>query len=499
MNNVVVLPLVIPMLAGLLMAMMRRNIGVQRVLSVISIALVFGVALKLVQQVRYEGIQTLAVGGWQAPYGIVLVADMFSVLLVLTASLVAMACILFAFQSIGKEREQYYFYSLFQFLLVGVNGSFLTGDLFNLFVFFEVMLFSSYVLLSLGGTKRQLKGTIKYVVINSLSSTIFLLGIAYLYAVVGTLNMAHLSVRIAEIGQGGYLTAVALVFMVVFSLKAALFLFFWLPEAYSAPPTVVGAVFAALLTKVGIYALFRMFTLVFYHQPEVTHTLLAIMAGLTLLLGSLGAVAYRDIHRILGYNVIIGVGFIVAGLAIFTQEALMGALYYLLHDIVTKALLFLLGGIIILVAGSDQLKKMGGMIRGYPFLGWLFLLTTLALGGIPPLSGFLGKVLIVQEGLARGVGEMGFYGLTALALLSSLLVLFSLIKIFILTFWGEARVNRGGEKKEIRGLLIPCAGLLVVSIGLGVGAEMLYPYIEQAGYGLMNPEVYIKAVLSEVI
>ncbi|MEL1136350.1 Na+/H+ antiporter subunit D [Desulfitobacterium sp. THU1] len=499
MNNGVVLPLIIPMLAGLLMAMLRRNVGIQRVLSLVSMVLVFGITLKLVQQVRYEGIQTLAVGGWQAPFGIVLVADMFSLLLVLTASLVATACILFAFRSIGKEREQFYFYPLFQFLLVGVNGSFLTGDLFNLFVFFEVMLFSSYVLLSLGGTKRQLKATIKYVVINSLSSTIFLLGIAYLYAVVGTLNMAHLSVRIAEIGQGGYLTAVALVFMVVFSLKAALFLFFWLPGSYSAPPTAVGAVFAALLTKVGIYALFRMFTLVFYHQPEVTHTLLAVMAALTMLLGGLGAVAYRDIHRILGYNVIIGVGFIVAGLAIFTQEALMGAIYYLLHDMVVKALLFLLGGIIILVAGSDQLKKMGGLIRNYPVLGWLFLLTTLALGGIPPLSGFLGKVLIVQEGLALGASATGFYWLTGLALLSSLLVLFSLIKIFILAFWGEARVSRSGEKKEIKGLLIPCAGLLAVSIFLGVGAEVLYPYVEQAGNGLMHPEVYIEAVLSEVI
>jgi len=496
MNNIVVLPLIIPMFTGLLLAFFRKNIILQRTLSLASLVAVIGTTLYLVGQVRNEGIQILEIGGWQAPYGIVLVADMFSVLLVLTASVVSALCILFAFQTIGVQREQSYFYSLFQFLLTGVNGSFLTGDIFNLFVFFEVMLLASYVLLSLGGTKRQLKATIKYVVINSLSSTVFLLGVAYLYAVLGTLNMAHLSVRVAEVGQSGFLTVVAFIFMIVFSLKAALVLFFWLPESYSAPPTAIAAVFAALLTKVGIYALFRVFTLIFYHQPEITHTLLGVLAALTMILGSIGAVAYRDIYRILVYNVIIGVGFIVVGLALFTEQAAMGSLYYLLHDMVAKALLFLLGGIIITVAGSEQLKRMGGLIRHYPLLGWSFLVTLFALGGIPPLSGFPGKVLILQQGLAKGVQYAGFNWLTAFALISSLFVLFSLLKIFILAFWGETRPGSNAEIKNINGLLVPCVGLLALSIFLGVGAEILYPYVEQAGYSLLNPQLYIEAVLA---
>ncbi len=490
MNNLVILPLLIPLLTGIFLVIFRQNILLQRWLSIVAIFSTGGVAAYLLQMVADDGIQTLAIGGWEAPFGIVLVIDMFSGLLILTTSIVSFSCILFAFNSIGLEREQFYFYPFMLFLITGVNGSFLTGDLFNLFVCFEVMLISSYVLISLGGTKVQLRESIKYVVINIMSSTMFLLGIAYLYAITGTLNMAHLSVRIAEVGQQGLLTTVAILFLVVFSLKAALFLYFWLPGSYAAPPTAIGAIFGALLTKVGIYALFRMFTLVFYHQPEITHLLLGVMAALTMLLGGIGAVSQWDIRKIIAYNVIIAVGFIVSGLAVFTSTAVAGGIYYLLHDMIVKALLFLLGGTIIGIVGTSKLKEMSGLIRNHPLLGWMFFITVLALAGIPPLSGFIGKVLVI-----KGTLEAEFYWLAVIGLLSSLMVLYSVMKIFVNGFWGETYLSKEQEKGTTSGLLFPCILLTLVSIGFGLGVEGITFYVDQAANGLMNPDIYIKAVL----
>lgn len=494
MNNIVVLPLLIPLLSGLLAAFFKNNISLQRMISLITIILTTCVSLYLVHQVSVEGIQILEIGGWQAPFGIVLVIDMLSAILLVTTGIVSFACILYAFNSIGEKREQFYFYPLFLFLITGINGSFITGDLFNLFVFFEVMLLASYVLITLGGEKIQLREGIKYIIINTTSSTLFLVAIAYLYATVGTVNMAHLSVLIAEAGQTGILTTVAILFLIVFSLKAALFLFFWLPGSYSAPPTAIASIFGALLTKVGIYAIFRMFTLIFYHQPEITHSLIAAMSIITMILGGIGAVAHWDIRSIIAYNVIISVGFIVSGLAVFTSGAIVGAIYYLVHDIAMKALLFLLGGTIISIVGTDKLKEISGLIRNHPLLGWMFLIVVLSLAGVPPLSGFIGKVLIIQEGLATE-----FYWLAAVGLISSLMIIYSLIKIFINAFWGETTLSKDMEKGDTRGLLLPCAILTAVGILLGMGPEFIYPYIEQAANILMDPNIYIEAVLQEVV
>ncbi|HHW06914.1 MAG TPA: Na+/H+ antiporter subunit D [Clostridia bacterium] len=497
-NNVLILPLLIPLVTGIIMGIARNRIGFQRLLGLFSLGLTFAVSLYLVRLVSKQGVQILELGGWQAPFGIVLVLDMLPALLLATASLVGFACLLYAVHSIGEDKERHYFYPLFNFLLVGVNGSFLTGDMFNLFVFFEVMLFASYVLLVLGGTKIQLRETIKYAFINTLSSTLFLVGIAYLYAVAGTLNMAHLSLRIAEAGQTGILTGVAVVFLIVFSVKAGLLLYFWLPGSYMAPPGAVGAIFAALLTKVGIYVILRVYTLIFYHQPEVTHGLMAVMAGLTMLLGGFGAIAQWDIRGILVYNVIISVGFIISGLVYGTAGALTGAVYYTIHDMVMKALLFLLGGTVIAITGTSKLKAMSGLIRNHTLLGWLFFVTTLALAGIPPLSGFVGKVLIIKEGLALGTGYGGLYVLAGIGLLSSMLVLYSLLKIFINGFWGETVLSEEMEKGTDRGLLLPCVLLTAVSLFIGLGAEFLYPYVDQAVTSLLHPGIYIEAVLGEV-
>ncbi|MDA3131082.1 Na+/H+ antiporter subunit D [Aliibacillus thermotolerans] len=490
MNNIITLPILIPLLTGIFLIFFR-SIPLQKWISAIALIVTTGVSAYIIHLISTHGILTLQLGGWEAPYGITLVADMFAALLVLTTAMVSLCCLYYAFGTVGKNRERFYFFSFFLFLVAGVNGSFFTGDIFNLFVCFELMLISSYVLLSLGGERIQLRETIKYLLINIISSMIFVLAIAYLYGITGTLNMADLSVKVAEIGQDGLLTTVSLLFLVVFGLKAALFLYFWLPGSYSAPPPAVAALFGALLTKVGIYAIFRTFTLIFYHQPEVTHTLMMWMAALTMILGTIGAVAHWDVKKIIVYNVIVAVGLIIFGLSVFSSVSLIGSLYYFVHDMIIKALLFLLAGAVIIIARTHKLHEISGLIRHHPYLGWLFFIAALSLAGIPPFGGFIGKVFITQGGL-----ENGDYIVAGIGLFTSLLVLYSVMKIFLNGFWGETILSKKEEGK-VKNVLLPCSILAALTILLGLGAEWTYVYFEQAVEGLMNPNFYIQAVLHD--
>lgn len=491
MNNFLVMPMVAPLVTGIILIFLRSNVLLQRILAMISIVLTAGAGVYILNRIQLDGILRLDFGGWMPPYGILFVADSFASLLVLTSTVVTGIVLLYSFASTARAEEKMFYYPFIFFLLAGVNGSFLTGDIFNLFVCFEVMLLSSYALITLGGRKVQLVESIKYISINVLSSWFFLLAIAYLYGTVGTLNMAHLSVRVAEVGQGPLLTVISLIFLIVFSLKAGLLLYFWLPGSYSAPPTAVAALFGALLTKVGIYAMFRVFTLIFYHEPGVTHTLIAIMAILTMVGGSIGALAFQDIRQIVSYNVIISVGFILIGLVVSTDSAFQGAVYYLIHDMISKALLFLLAGTMIYLTGKSKIEEMSGLIRNYPLIGWLFFITMLAIAGIPPLSGFIGKVLIGQ-----GAIEAKAYVLLGVGFLSSIFVLYSLLRIFLNSFWGETIISEDEERPLKKGMAIPVLLLGILTVVLGFGPELLAPYVSDAANTLANPDVYIEAVMN---
>jgi len=451
-----------------------------------------GIAIYLLNRIQAEGVLRLDFGGWEPPFGILFVADSFSVILVLTASIVTMICLIYAFSSIGRKMENMFFYSFVMFLIAGVNGSFLTGDLFNLYVNFEIMLLASYVLIVLGGKRLQLRESLKYVVINVISSWFFLMGIAYLYGQLGTLNMAHISLLVSEAGQTPLLTVTSLVFLTVFALKSGLLLYYWLPGSYSAPPTAVAALFGGLLTKVGIYAMFRIFTLVFYHEPQITHTAIGILAGLTLIGGSIGAIAYKDLRQIVSYNVIIAVGFILVGLAVMTPESVEGSVYYLMHDMIAKTLLFLLAGTMITLTGETKFNSMSGLIRNYPALGWMFFIVMVSLAGIPPFSGFIGKVLVGQ-----GAIEAGSYVLLALAFISSIFVLYSLLRIFLNSFWGETIISEEDEVPMKKGWLTSFVLLTAGMVVLGLGAEFFAPYVADAANTLLNPEIYIDAVLND--
>jgi multicomponent Na+:H+ antiporter subunit D len=492
MNNLIILPIIIPIIAGMIMVIFRYGVKLHRYLSIAATAIIAIVSIFLAEQVKASCIQTLQLGGWEAPFGITLVADMFALLLVFVTAIVTLCCLYYAFSSTDAERERNYFYPLSLFLIAGVNGSFLTGDIFNLFVCFEVMLVASYVLISLGGTKIQLRESVKYVLINMISSFLFLVAIAFLYAMTGTLNMAHLSMRIAEVGQGGLMTAVACLFLIVFSLKAGLFLFFWLPNSYSAPPTAVAAIFAALLTKVGIYAIIRLFSIIFYHEPYITHLFIGVLAAATMVLGAMGAVAYWDIRRIITYNVVVGVGFILAGFASFSLVGIRGSIYYLIHDMIVKALLFLLGGTIIHLTGTSKIGDMSGLIRLHPQLGWMFFIAALSLSGIPPLSGFVGKIFITE-----GTFHSGYFWLGGIGLLTSLMVLYSVMKIFMNVFWGYTNFTEETEKGTMAGLVLPLSILTALTIALGLGAEGIHEYVDLAVAGLIDPNMYLNAVLGD--
>ncbi|WP_301108529.1 Na+/H+ antiporter subunit D [Sporosarcina sp.] len=491
MNNLVVLPMILPVLMGVLLVFLRPYIRLQRGLSLVTLLASAGIAAYCLEHIRRTGIMRLDFGNWLPPHGILFVGDSFAMLLVLAACVVSSIILIYAFGTTGLQTEEMFFYPFFLFLVAGVNGSFLTGDLFNLFVCFEVMLLASYVLLTLGGRKMQLKEGITYVLINVLASWFFLLGIAYLYGALGTLNMAHIAVRVTEAGQGPLLTLISIIFLLVFSLKAGLLLYFWLPGSYSAPPTAVAALFGALLTKVGIYALYRMFTLIFVHDPLVFQ-IIGVLAVITMLGGCLGAVAYSDIRQIVSYNVIISVGFVLTGLAISTTASFQGASYYLIHDMVSKALLFLLAGTVVYLTGRVKFHEISGLIRNYPLVGWLFFLTMLAVAGIPPLSGFIGKVYI-----GLGAIEAKEYVLLTAAFLSGIGVLYSLLRIFLNSFWGETTISEDEQKHFDKSLGLPLVLLAMLVVGMGVGAEFLAPYIQDAAQTLADPELYIRAVLGD--
>lgn len=490
MNNLVVMPMFIPILVAVLLIFIRQKVKLQKTVVFIAMLLLISINIFLLMQVKADGIQTLSFGGWEAPYGITFVADSFAMLLVLTTSVVALCCILFAFRSLESSYEKMFAYPLILLMIAGVNGSFLTGDMFNLFVCFEVMLLASYALIALGGGKEQLRESLKYVLINVFASWVFLVALAMLYGTLGTLNMAHLAERVNEVHQGPMLTTVALLFLVVFALKGGLFLFYWLPGSYRVPLIPIAALFGALLTKVGIYAIFRTFTLIFPLQESVTHSLIGLLACVTLILGMLGAVGYKDLRQIISYNVIIGVGFVLLGLYANNQSGMEGAIYYLMHDMVIKALLFLVIGTMMYITNRTSFDEIKGMIHKFPLFGWLFFIMMLSLAGIPPLSGFLGKILI-----GGGLIEKGNYVFVILAFLSSIAVLYSLLRVFLKSIFGESTHNQTFKPTIPKLMFVPMLLLGSITIFLGIGAEVFAPFVQHATDVLLNPEMYIQAVL----
>ncbi len=499
--QLIILPIIIPQLTAALAILAWRSRRLQRWISLIGVVAMLVVAALLMVQVWQEGIQATQIGNWPAPFGITLVADLFSATMVVITALMGLTVMLYSLSGVGIDtsRESFGYYPLLHILLMGVTGAFLTGDIFNMYVWFEVMLISSFVLLALGGEKAQLEGAIKYVTINLISSAVFLIAVAILYGLVGTLNMADLAVKLRDTTQPGLVTTLAMLFLITFGIKAAVFpLFFWLPESYHTPPVAVSAIFAGLLTKVGVYALIRVFTLIFVQNTAYTHTLILVIAGLTMIVGVLGAAAQNEFRRILSFHIVSQIGYMIMGLGLFTPLALAGSVFYIVHHIIVKTNLFLVSGIVHHIRGTYELKKLGGLYSAYPFLAFLFLIPALSLAGIPPLSGFWAKLTLAQAGL-----EISQYLIVATALVVGLLTLFSMTKIWAEAFWKPqvqtsltAEVGPTGRgNAPLAVLLIPVMMLALITIIIGVATEPFMLLATRTADQLLDPDVYVQAVL----
>ncbi len=504
MKTLLVLPVLIPLATAALCYLTWPWRRVQRFLGMFGAVCLFAATLVLLAAVRQGGIQSVQMGGWPAPYGITFVADLFSGLMVAVNGLLGCAVMVYSLASIDPARESHGYYPLFHILLMGVSGAFLTGDIFNLYVWFEVMLIASFVLMALGGERAQMEGALKYVTLNLISSALFLASTGILYGEAGTLNMADLALTLRQTGHTELVDTLAMLFLVAFGIKAAIFpLFFWLPASYHTPPAAVSAIFSGLLTKVGVYALVRVFTLLFVQNIEFTHTLILVVAALTMVFGVLGAVVQNEFRRILSFHIVSQIGYMIMGLGLFTLQALAGTVFYIVHHIIVKTNLFLVSGVTHRLRGTYELKKLGGLYFLYPGLAVLFLIPALSLAGMPPLSGFFAKFSLVRAGLASEQ-----YWVVAAALAVSLLTLFSMIKIWNEAFW-KAQPETGGkppgkdpaedENGWVGGIgwgtLGPITLLALITVCIGLAAQPVFDLAVLAAEQLLNPEIYIRAVL----
>jgi len=486
MTTAATLPIVIPLVAAAAALLTYRSVTAQRVIGIIASAAVAMVALWLVFTVDDGGTIVVSVGEWVPPLGIALVADRLAVLLLLTAAIALLAVLLYAVSQGETDHDFRGFHAVYQMLAAGVGLALLTGDLFTLFVAFEIMLTASYVLMTHRADGEETRSTLTYVVIGLVASALLLTAIAITYAVAGTVNLADLSTKLDEVPDGLRAGLGWLLFL-VFGIKAAIFpLFFWLPDSYPLAPTPVTALFAGLLTKIGVYAIVRTQVLLFPSDGPATFML--VIAGLTMVVGVLGAIAQKDIKRILSFHIVSQIGYMIMGLAFFTVAGIAAAIVFIVHQIIIKASLFLVGGMVEESEGTGAIDAVSGVARRTPLIGVLFLPAALSLAGFPPLSGFVGKLALVEAGV-----DIEAWGIVAVSLFASVLTLFSMTKI-----WGGVFLGKAAEDAPRRlapGMSWATAGMLAVSLVIALGAEPLIQYAERAAADLVDPVTYRNWVL----
>lgn len=493
----IILPVIIHLFTAVVLMFFWKKVVAQRILSVLGNVITLSVSIRLFIETWHSGVLTLQVGNWQAPFGITLVADVFSSTMVLLASIAGLAVCIFSAAGISTGRVKYGYFPIFHLLLMGLNGAFLTGDIFNLYVWFEIIIIASFVLMTLGGRRPQMEGAITYVVMNLLASIIFLTGIAILYGLTGSLNMADLAIKVELVENHGLVHVTALMFFVGFGIKSAVFpLYFWLPSSYHTPPSAIAAIFGGLLTKVGIYALLRVFTLIFIPSYFISNVLI-IIAILTLLTGAVGALIQQDLRKMFSYLIVCHIGYMIAGLGMFTEVAIAGLLFYLIHDIIIKTNLFLVCGVILKIKGTVNMVSLGGMYSGYPKISLLIAIIFFSLIGIPPLSGFWPKIYFFEAGF-----DTSSYALMLAIILASFITLYVMGKVWSEVFWKE--VPEGEEKQDLfkmmspfgKSLLIaPVSMLALVSLYIGFAAENIVAVSNHIAAELLDSSFYINAVL----
>lgn len=498
-DNFILEPVFIHLFTAILQLIAWRKTVTQRVMSVCGS--VFGVllAIRLFNKVQEQGILTMNASNWDAPFGIVFVADLLSTTLVLITSIAGLAVSIFSSTGLSRQRMLYGYFPIFHFLVMGLNGAFLTGDIFNLYVWFEVIIISSFVLMTLGGRKAQLEGAVKYMAMNILASTFFLTGIGILYGITGSLNMADLALRVKNIENQSLVGITACFFLIGFGIKSAVFpLYYWLPSSYHTPPSAVAATFGGLLTKVGIYAIIRVFSLLFI-PDEFTKNLLMVLAILTIITGSLGALIKVNIRRLFSYLIVCHIGFMIGGIAMFTKIALMGTLFYLFHDILVKTNMFLIAGLIRQMRNTMNMNSLAGIYAQYPKISLLIAIILFSLVGIPPLSGFWPKIFLFE---AAFTNQQYFF--IAALVLGSFVTLFVIAKMWSEVFWknvpeGVVDDNKFEPMPLFRKILLvlPIALLGCVTLYIGLNAEAVINLVDKISDQLISTQPYIDAVLGK--
>lgn len=534
MSGLVPLVVMVPILGAALAMLASGRPGVQRLIAAIALTAVLGIGIALIAEVWNGGMLVMPVGGWPVPFGIVLVVDRLSALLLTVSAAVLLAVLVFSIgQGVadGDDREApvSIFYPTYLVLAAGVFDAFIAGDLFNLYVGFEILLVSSYVLITVGGTEPRIRAGTTYIVVSLVSSTLFLAAIGAVYAAVGTVNMAQIADRVQHLPDGVQVL-LHVMLLAAFGIKAAVFpLAFWLPDSYPSAPAPVTAVFAGLLTKVGVYAILRTETTLF-PGPELNPVLLVI-AILTMLVGVLGAIAQADIKRMLSFTLVSHIGYLIMGVGLGTAAGTAAAIFYTVHHIVVQTTLFLTTGLIERKAGTTTITRLGGLLSASPgptaagsgaprsgvtavqsgIIGVLYLLPALNLGGIPPFSGFLGKLGLLEAGVAQHTPLAS--AAVGVAVLTSLLTLYPLIRVWNLAFWRPTdQIADGSPLTEAlhedpyrpaavatrslgAGMVAATGAMVALGVAITVFAAPLYTYSAAAGVTLQNWSVYVDGVL----
>jgi multicomponent Na+:H+ antiporter subunit D len=485
-------PIVIPLMTAIATLLAWRSTEMQRGISVVGAFALLLAGVQIFAEVSENGPVAVQAGGWAAPYGITFVADLLSAGMVLLTGIVAAAAVIFSTTDVSPEEEHFGFHALTHTTLAGICGAFLTGDIFNMYVWFEVMLISTFGLLVIGGGKPQFDGAVKYVGLNLIATVAFIAGVGLLYGTTGALNMADLNGKLqGRSGEAVILASAAFLFF-AFGSKAALFpVNYWLPASYHTPAATTSVLFAALLTKVGVYAILRVFTLIYDVGGTIFLPLMYLAALSTMVFGALGTLSQNHMRRVLGFSVIASMGFMILGLAIGTPLALAGAVFYLFQDVLTKAGLFLAAGAAMRLTGSELFARSGGIWRARAWFSLLFLVPALSLAGVPPFAGFWAKLLLVQSAV-----EEGSYFLIFAILATGFLLLYAMGRFWAAVVWSPHPQGEAAITEHLGGAtILPMLAVSGLILFLGLYAGMFVDIALRIGEDLVNPTAYIETVL----
>ena len=507
-EHIPILLIAIPILMAAVMIFLRSSPSLQKALNVLVTFCMLVLSVVLLEQVWTNGIIVYEVGEW-GKYGIVLVADLLSAGMVLLTLFVSFLSLVYSLEYIEERSLSSSYHSLFNLLMAGLTGSFLTGDIFNLFVFFEILLLSSCALVvanEKGGVTKssdKMEATFKYLVLSMIGSIVMLIAIASLYATVGTVNMADISVKVSAMSAAGtlpwHIYPIALLFIVVFGNKAALFpLHYWLPDVHPTAPSPISAMLSGVLIKVGVYGMLRVFFLMFTDTLPMFQQIIIPLSLATIIIGAVSAVGQTDVKRLLAYSSVGQIGYVFLGLGMGSVYTVAAALVYLVGHAFAKGMLFLTSGGIIHHAHTRDMDKMGGMIHSSPLMGTMFLIGSMSIAGFPPMCGFIGKFLLFDAGINEG-----YYIPIAIALLFAVFTMFYMFRAWMKMFWGEPRdTKKYGEYSSHALSPLLTVPIIILALGvivLGIYAEPLISLAQATAAQIVDPQPYIDAVMTRVV